>query len=452
MTNYDLSPDGYRDRRRVVLDYIGKEAVAVVAGGPAENDMRLFRQTNDFYYLTGLESPHAYLFLDGRDGRTILFLSSRSEARRQYEGLIPPDDHGEAVIAACGVDEVKDLGDLAASLERVPSIYTPFREGSGAMQSWDTHMAGRQGRFSDPWDGTLDRFSQFVELLGKRYPAAAINDLVPVLNDMRIVKDEHEIALLRRSGKLTALAIIEAMKSTQPGIYEYQLGAAMDYVYLNHGARGRSYNAIVASGPNAWHGHYGRNSSILQDGDLVLGDCAPDYRYYASDIGRMWPVNGKYTDTQRQLYGFMVEYHKVYLELIRPGLTDGQIRDQAAERMKDVAAGIAWEKPAYEKAAQWAIDFPHHMSHPVGLACHDDGHYRGKPLEPGVALALDPQMIVAEERLYIRVEDTIVITEDGFENFTADAPLELDDVEALMKEEGMVQRYPADAFPLIPLA
>ena len=119
--------------------------------------------------------------------------------------------------------------------------------------------------------------------------------------------------------------------------------------------------------------------------------------------------------------------------------------------MQEVAASTRWIRPSFERAAQWAIDFPYHMSHPVGLACHDDGHYRGKPLVPGVVLALDPQMRVVEEKRYIRVEDTIVVTEDGVENFTSDAPLELDDIEALMKEEGMLQRYPADAFPLVPL-
>ena len=119
--------------------------------------------------------------------------------------------------------------------------------------------------------------------------------------------------------------------------------------------------------------------------------------------------------------------------------------------MKKVAANTNWIKPSYENAAAWALDFPYHMSHPVGLSCHDDGHYRGKPLVPGVVIALDPQMKVVEEKAYIRVEDTVVVTENGVENFTEDAPLELDEVEALMKEEGMVQRYPADAFPLLPL-
>ena len=115
----------------------------------------------------------------------------------------------------------------------------------------------------------------------------------------------------------------------------------------------------------------------------------------------------------------------------------------AARRMAKVVDATTFIKPAYENAARRALEFPHHMSHPVGLAVHDVGHYRGNKLEPGVVLTLDPQMRVPEERLYIRVEDTLVITEDGYENFTVDAPLELDEVEAVMKEKGMLQRYPA---------
>jgi len=446
-----LGASGYRERQRRVLDRLDAGAVAVVAGGPEESGLRLFRQTNDFYYLTGVEAPQSYLLLDRRNDSTTLFLPHQTEQERDQVGEIPSVETADQVIAAAGVDEVLGVEKLAHRLERATTVYTPFREGAGAMTSWDTQIAARKGRFADPWDGTLDRFAHFVELLRRRYPIAEIVDLAPVLNDLRIVKDAHEIELLRRAGKLTARGIVEAMRSTRAGVYEYQLAAVLDYVFMSHGSRGRSYNAIMASGPNAWYGHYGANSSVLRDGELVLGDCAPDYRYYASDIGRMWPVNGTYTDEQRQLYGFMVEFHKAYLATIRPGLTDEEIRVQVAEQMQEVAASTRWIRPAFEKAAQWAIDFPYHMSHPVGLACHDDGHYRGKPLVPGVVLALDPQMRVVEEKRYIRVEDTIVVTENGVENFTSDAPLELDDVEALMKEEGMLQRYPADAFPLVPL-
>jgi Xaa-Pro aminopeptidase len=226
-------------------------------------------------------------------------------------------------------------------------------------------------------------------------------------------------------------------------VIEYQLDAVMRYHYLVNGARDAGYHAIIAGGGNAWYGHYGANNCPLRDGDLVLVDCAPDYRYYTSDIGRMWPVNGRYSPLQRELYGFMVEYHKVLLRTIRPGVTDAQIQQEAAAEMSTVVERTAFSKGIYEAAARRALAFPYHMSHCVGMAVHDVGHYRGKPLQPGTVFALDPQMWIPEERLYVRLEDTVVVTEEGIENLTADAPIELEDVEALMREPGLLERFPA---------
>jgi Xaa-Pro aminopeptidase len=266
-----------------------------------------------------------------------------------------------------------------------------------------------------------------------------------VLDELRLIKSDREIALLRKAGQLSALGVIEAMRSTRPGVMEYQLDAVMRYHYLTNGARDAGYRAIIAGGANAWYGHYSANNCPLQDGDLVLVDCAPDYHYYTSDIGRMWPVNGIYSPAQRELYGFMVEYHKVLLRLIRPGVTDGQIQQEAATQMAEVVKRTRFSKDIYEAAARRALEFPYHMSHCVGMTVHDVGHYRGKELRPGMVFALDPQMSVPEERLYIRVEDTVVVTEDGLENLTADAPLELEDVEAMMQKPGLLDQFPAQS-------
>ena len=433
-------------RRRIILDSIGSNAVALIPGGPKENTHGLFRQTNDFYYLCGVETPHAYLLIDGRDGTSTLYLPHQSTEQRDREGDLASAENPEAAIDIGGVDSVHGIEFLIGALTKVETIYTPFKQAEGEAQSWDTLQRAYQERLSDPWDGQIDRYSHFLQLLRERCTSSMIRDLGPTIDDTRLIKDEVEISLLRRSGKLSALGVMEAMRSTSPGINEYHIDALMRYIYLVHGSRDAAYRAIVASGPNAWHGHYNKNNAVLRDGDLILVDCAPDYHYYASDIGRMWPINGGYTDIQRQLYGFIVEYHKAFLGLIRPGVTPEQIRDEASAQMKKVVDRTSFAKAIYEEAAQRALVFPHHMSHPVGMSVHDVSHYRGKILEPGVVLTLDPQLIVPEEKLYIRIEDTMVITEDGFENFTADAPLELDDVETLMKERGMLEDYPPFAF------
>jgi len=184
---------------------------------------------------------------------------------------------------------------------------------------------------------------------------------------------------------------------------------------------------------------------VLRDGDLVLMDCAPDYGYYTSDIGRMFPVNGTYTEQQRELYGFVVEYHKAVLARIRPGITAEQVMLDAAADMEPVLDGWTFSKPIYEAAARKMLEFRGHMSHPVGMSVHDVGSYRARDLAPGMVFTVDPQMWVPEEKTYVRCEDTVAVTADGMENFSDFVPLELDDVEAEMRKGGMLQAYPPDA-------
>lgn len=435
----------YRLRRSRVFETLGEGEVALVQGGPLQRNHDRFRQTNDFYYLCSAEVPHAYLLLDGRDGTTHLFLPSRPHGGSSREEPLLGSHDPEAAVEATGVDAVHPLAALATRLERVAGIVTPLRQGEGAFASWDTLQRSQQERFSDPWDGRPDRMRWFLRLLRERCPAAAIRDLAPALDRLRLIKSEHEIALMRRAGALSAHGVIAAMRSTRPGAREYHLDAAMRYVYLSHGARDTAYRAIVAGGDNAWYGHYAANDAVLRDGDLVLVDCAPDYGYYTSDIGRMWPVNGRYSAVQRELYGFVVRYHRVLLEQLAPGLGDDEVLRRSSEIMREVVESTRFSKPIYREAAERALVF-RHLTHPVGLAVHDVGHYRGGILEPGVVLTVDPQFIVPEERLYIRVEDTVVITEEGIENFTDAAPLDLDEVEACMREEGLLERFPADLF------
>lgn len=443
MYQTDFAPEELAVRRRRVLEAIGSNAVALLQGAEKEGSHDLFRQTNDVYYLCGVEVPHAYLLLDGRNQLCSLCLPHQSSLRREHEGEILSAENADMVCKLTGLDAAYGIEELSWLLEGVKELYTPMHMPEGAMMSGDTLQRSQQEIFSDPWDGCLDRMRRFVALLRKRLPATEIRDLSPITDEMRFIKSPAEIELLRKAGRLSAIGVLEAMRATRPGVWEYQLDAVMRYVYLVNGARDAGYRAIIASGDNIRYGHYKANNARLASGDLVLVDSAPDYHYYTSDIGRMWPVNGCYSAAQRELYGFMVQYHKVFLELVRPGVSAEQIMTEAAGRMREVIERTTWSKPLYEQAAIQALKFPYHMSHPVGMSVHDVSHYRGKPLQPGTVLSLDPSLLVPEEHLYIRVEDTILITETGLENLTVDAPLELDDVEKTMKQAGMLQSFPA---------
>jgi len=168
-------------------------------------------------------------------------------------------------------------------------------------------------------------------------------------------------------------------------------------------------------------------------------DYAPDCWCYTSDIGRMWPVGGSYEPWQRELYGFVVDYHQTLLELIAPGKTCAEICRVAADRLLPTVERVRWAKPAFADAARTLLLSEKQFTHTVGMAVHDGGHYKDEPLRPGIVFALDPQLWVPGDNLYIRVEDTVAVTEAGVENFTGDCPHELNDVEKLMTEDGLIQ-------------
>jgi Xaa-Pro aminopeptidase len=172
-------------------------------------------------------------------------------------------------------------------------------------------------------------------------------------------------------------------------------------------------------------------------------DFAPDYRYYVSDIARIWPVNGRYNPSQRELLQFVLDYRNCILARLRPGVTPLAIREEAKVAMEDVFKRTRFSKPAYEQAARRLVETGGGVfSHPVGMAVHDDGEYSGGPLKPGHVFSIDPQLRVPDEKLYIRYEDVIVITATGYENFTDFLPSELDEIEKLVGRNGLLQAFP----------
>lgn len=432
------------ERRSRVLGAIG-EGIALVQGAPAFPGLGLFRQTNDFYYLTGVEVPHAYVLLDGANGSSTLYLPHRDAALESSEGRTLSAEDGAEAASLTGVDTVAPPETLAFDLQRIVlkrggvTCYTPFAPAEQERASRDQLLRAAATASSDAWWPAMDRAGSFVELLRRRFPQLAVRDLSPLVDPLRLVKSEREIELCRAAGRLSALAVAEAMRSTGPDVFEYELAGLAALCYALGGARGEGYRAIIAAGHNAWFNHYGRLSGRLAPGELVLMDHAPDVAYYTSDIGRMWPVDGKYSPLQRLLYGYIVEYHKALIARVRPRAVPDEIMDEAAAEMRERIETTEFPEPCYRAAALRTLEFRGHLSHPVGMAVHDVGDYTKAPLVTGTVFSIDPQMWVPEVELYVRVEDTVVVTDDSVEVFTSGAPLELDEVEATMREPGILQ-------------
>lgn len=444
----DFPPEEFRTRWGAIFDRIGPEAVAVAQGASLTGGFQVPRQSNTFYYLCGIETPGAYLLLDGRTRRVTLYLPARNERLERNEGKVLSADDADLVRRLTGVDDVRPLSDMGPAWpagDAKLSIWAEHAPAEGYAESRYERRAADTAVAADPWDARLPRETRFVELLRLRNPRATIQDLTPVLDAMRVVKSPREVALVRRASQIAGLGVLEAIRSTEPGAWEYQLDAAARFVFLQHGARLDGYRSITASGTeNVWNGHYWRNDSPLRAGDLVLMDYAPDYRYYVSDIGRMWPADGTYRPWQRELLQFVLEWRDAVLPRIRPGVTVDAILDEARSAMEPVLARTRFSKPVYEAAARKMLETSGGIfSHPVGMAVHDVGSYRQGPLRAGHVFALDPQMWVPEERLYVRIEDTVAVTETGVENFTAFLPAELDAIEALVRRKGVLQAAPA---------
>jgi Xaa-Pro aminopeptidase len=443
-------PEEFKARWAKLFDKIGDKAIAIVQGAPQVRGFVVPRQTNEFYYLCGIETPYSYILLDGRSRTVTLYLPPRNERLERAEGKVISADDAELVKKLTGVDDVRGtdamrgnwIGELLQG--RPATIYVPFQPGEGYAESRGEILAANAGIALDYWDGRLSREGQFIQLIRTRFPRAEVRDLSPFLDELRSIKSPREIDLIRRASQIAGLGIKEAMKSTKPGLYEYHLDAAARYIFLVNGARLDGYRSITAAGTaNIWNMHYYRNNSELKGGDLVLMDYAPDFGYYTSDIARMFPVNGKFSKVQRELLEIVLAYRNEIMKRIQPGVTPQQIMEEAKAAMESVFQRTKFSKPAYEQAARTLVNMGGGVfSHPVGMAVHDDGSYGPGPLKPGHVFAVDPQLRVPEENLYYRYEDVVVVTETGYENFTDFLPTKLEDIEKLMKEEGVVQKTP----------
>ena len=452
----DFPAEEFQDRWRGVYERIAENGIAVVQGMPSTDGFQFPRQFNTIYYLSGIETAGAYLRLDGRTRTATLYLPPRNERLERAEGKVLSADDAELVKRLTGVDNVepleamtRDNWPLGIPAQGAPrtgprpavAIYAEYAPAEGAEQSRGELLSADTARAVDFWDGQISRQRRFVELLRVRQPRAEIKDLNGILDELRSIKSPREIALVRRASQIAGLGLMEAIRSTEPGVTEYQLDAAARYVYLLNDARLEGYRSITAAGvSNINNMHYFRNNATLKDGDLVLMDYAPDYRYYVSDIGRMWPVGGKYAPWQRELLQFVLDYRNAVLMRIRPGVSAPDIQAEAARAMEAVFARTKFSKPIYEEAARRMVATGGGVfSHTVGMAVHDVGSYRGL-LKPGHVFSVDPQLWVPEENLYIRYEDTVVVTETGVENFTDFLPSELADLEKLTLEKGVVQK------------
>jgi Xaa-Pro aminopeptidase len=406
-------------RRRQALRDRAQDGLVVLFGQDTSPAGAPARQDNDFYYLSGVEDQGAILTLNARTGETNLFLPRQSAREEMVSGAnLLKDDSAKARL---GLTNLYDLGYfdeyLARNARTGAALWLRLQPGDTVDNARSEVLIFEARKNRTHYNAQETRDSFRIQRLRERYPAFALRDVTPFLDTLRMIKSPEEIAVLRRNGRLSAAAVRQAMLATRPGVFEYEIEAAARFVTIGGGAKGMAFAPIIASGPNSCVWHYEENGRRTQAGDVVLMDFGADLDHMAMDISRTWPVSGVFSPEQRLVYETVLTIQKACLEAYRPGATAADVQAHVAEVLKAKGLDGKGERGGF--------------GHFVGLGTHDVGPWITK-LEEGMVFAIEPALYVPEKGFGVRIEDTVLITKDGCEVLTGDAPKEIAAIEKLL--------------------
>ncbi len=420
---------------------MGKGGVAILPASPAKVRNRdveyYYRQDSDFYYLTGFAEPEAVVVLvPGRpNGEYVLFCRERDPERETWDGQRAGT--GDAV-AEYGADDAFPISDideiLPGIIEQCERVYYSM----GRHSDFDQRLIS--------WVSTLrERGSS-----GGHAPDEFIT-LDQILHDLRLYKSRAEISAMRKSAKIAVQAHKRAMAVCRPGMYEYELEAEFQHEFRRKGTR-LSYLPIVGSGPNSCILHYINNDRQMRDGELVLVDAGCEYDYYASDVTRTYPVNGRFTPEQRTIYDIVLEAHGMALQAIAPGRHWNEAHDAAVQVVTRGLQNLGFLKgslPTLIRDGAYRRFFMHRTGHWLGMDVHDVGDYKvaehWRMLEPGMVMTVEPGIYIAENSrgvpkcwhgIGVRIEDDILVTRDGYEILSRNLPRAPEEVEAMVGHHG----------------
>ncbi|EGT4508656.1 Xaa-Pro aminopeptidase [Cronobacter sakazakii] len=424
-------------RRQALLAKMAPASAALIFAAPeatrSADSEYPYRQNSDFWYFTGFNEPEAVLVLiksDETHSHSVIFNRLRDKTAEIWFGRRLGQ---EAAPAKLGVDRALAFNEIDEQLYQLLNGLDVVYHAQGEYAYADTIV------FT-----ALDKLRR-----GARQNLSApatLTDWRPWVHEMRLFKSPEELVVMRRAGEISALAHTRAMQKCRPGMYEYQLEGEILHEFTRHGARFPSYNTIVGGGENGCILHYTENESQLRDGDLVLIDAGCEYKGYAGDITRTFPVNGKFTPAQRAVYDIVLESLETALRLFRPGTSIQDVTGDVVRVMVKGLIGLGILKGDVEQLVAENAHRPyfmHGLSHWLGLDVHDVGFYgpdRSRILAPGMVITVEPGLYIAPDAdvpeeyrgIGIRIEDDIVITETGNENLTASVVKSADDIEALM--------------------
>jgi Xaa-Pro aminopeptidase len=415
----------YRARRQRLMERI-KDGIVLLAGAHEEDfgEVGRFRQNNNFMYLTGVQTPAAYLLLVPPDltadkaGREVVFIPPRNFGRERWTGAqLGPGKEAEQIL---GIQEVAESDRFQERLRAILESL-PFKGGTaGAQAAARIYTIVPHGPVA-----SLTRDNHFVEMIKRLAPQVQVADLSPVIAEMRKVKSPAEMELLQKAIDITIEAHYDTARAIKPGVYEYEAQAALEYAFARNGAERPGFASIVGSGINSTILHYNENRKKIEAGDLVVVDVGAEYSYYTADITRTYPASGKFTPRQREIYQLVLEAQQACEKAFKPGQsTFGQL-----ER---VARAVMEKSPLRDSQGN-KLDryFIHGLSHWLGMDVHDVGVIF-RPIPVGGVFTIEPGIYIPEERLGVRIEDDYLATETGLVKLSGKLASDADAIEQAM--------------------
>ena len=384
-----------------------------------------FRQQSDFFYLTGINEENAFLIIapDYPDEtmREVLFIEPYDEVKATWQGEML--DNAKATELS-GIKTVKGSDSFWMTLNDF--VFSGYGE-TIYLHSYEYPK----------YECAVETIQQrFVKQVKECYPMHNYGRTAPILNALRMVKSEEEIAVTKQACDITAKAFRRCLATVRPGMYEYEVQAEIEYIFKQNNATGHAYAPIIAGGKNGCCLHYSKNQSLLNNGDLLLFDIGCELNNYASDLSRTIPINGKFTQRQKDCYDAVLRVMKEITKLYRPGGTINEINETTHRLMEPemVKLGLFTteqlrdqdpDKPLYKKYLM------HGMAHHIGLDVHDSID-KFKPFAPGMILSCEPGIYIRDEGIGIRIENDLLITEGEPINLFEGLPIEIEEIEAAM--------------------
>ena len=385
-----------------------------------------FRQQSDFFYLTGINEENAFLIIapdyPDESMREILFIEPYDEVKATWQGEML---NAQQATELSGVKTVKGSDAFWMTLNDI--AYSGYGDtlflNSYEYPKYECNVETIQKRF--------------VKQAKERYPMHQYGRTAPILNALRMVKSDEEIAITQKACDITSKAFRRCLQTVKPGMYEYEAQAEIEYIFKQNNATGHAYAPIIAGGKNACCLHYSKNQSLLNDGDLLLFDIGCEYLNYSSDLSRTIPVNGKFIERQKQCYNAVLRVMKQLRELYRPGHCINEINETTHRLMERemIQLGLFTEEDVKRQDPERPLErkyLMHGMSHHIGLDVHDSID-KFKPFAPGMILTCEPGIYIREEGIGIRIENDLLVTEGEPINLFEGLPIEVEEIEAAMQ-------------------